>query len=119
MKRNTQDGFTIIEVLIAMTVFAVGILAVISMQTTAVGGNAKAVAISKAAQLASEQMEELMGLSYDNITTDSKTLPGHSVSWTVTAGDPISNVKEINLTVTSTAGPATTTELVFYKMKKQ
>ncbi len=58
-------GFTLIEVLIAMTVFSVGILAVITMQTTSVSGNARAQSISKAASLAADRMEILMNLPYN------------------------------------------------------
>ncbi|MEW6428513.1 MAG: prepilin-type N-terminal cleavage/methylation domain-containing protein [Thermodesulfobacteriota bacterium] len=61
-----EKGFTLIEVLIALTVFAFGILAVAAMQTTAAGGNAKARYISEATSWATDQLETLMNLDYDD-----------------------------------------------------
>ena len=124
MKIATQKGFTLIEVLIAMTVFAIGILAVMSMITTATGGNAKAVAITDATMLSSDVMEEIMALPYDSTDLnagahpDPGTVPGYTVTWDVSVDDPISNVKQIDLTITSTMGVATTSRLTFYKMDK-
>ena len=37
-----QDGFTLIEVMIAVAVFAIGILSLSVMQTSAINGNASA-----------------------------------------------------------------------------
>jgi type IV pilus assembly protein PilV len=37
---KTENGFTILEVLIAVSVLAIGILAVASMQISAIRGNA-------------------------------------------------------------------------------
>ncbi len=83
IQTQKSAGFTLIEVLIAMTVFSVGILAVITMQTTGVSGNAKAQTISKATNIAADRMEILMNLSYTSslledpptsgIGTDAKT----------------------------------------------
>ena len=122
MKIATQKGFTLIEVLIAMTVFAVGILAVMSMITTAIGGNAKAVAITDATMLSSDVMEEIMALPYDSTDLDAGShtgsSAGYTVTWDVSVDDPISNVKQIDLAITSTMGVATTSRLTFYKMDK-
>ena len=57
-------GFTLIEVLIAITVFAIGILAVITMQTSGVSGNARAQRISNATSKAADQMEILLSTAY-------------------------------------------------------
>lgn len=61
---SPESGFTIIEVLIAMVVFSIGILSVITMQTTSIGGNAKANYVSGGTNLAAERMEILMNLPY-------------------------------------------------------
>jgi len=50
-----QAGFTLIEVLVSLTILAVGMLAVASMQTTAMSGNK----ISQEATIASELAEEM------------------------------------------------------------
>jgi len=65
-----QAGFSLIEVMIAIAVFAIGILAVASMQETAVGGNAKAHYISEATGWAVDRMETLLNLDYDDPLLD-------------------------------------------------
>lgn len=65
-KAQRQGGFTLIEVLIAITLLAVGILAAASMQITALGGNHLANRTTTATALASSIVEELMELDYDH-----------------------------------------------------
>ena len=61
MKINrAQQGFTLIEVLIAIIVLSVGILAAASMQISALGGNLLAARTTSASSLAAATIEELM-----------------------------------------------------------
>ena len=64
MKRSNEKGFSLIEIMIAITVFAIGILAVGKMQITAIKGNSFANGLTRAATLARDRMEKLIGLSY-------------------------------------------------------
>jgi len=64
MKISDEKGFSLIEILIAITVFAIGILAVGNMQITAIKGNSFANDLTKATTLAQDRMEKLIGLSY-------------------------------------------------------
>lgn len=68
-----ESGFTLIEILIAMTIFAIGILAVTSMQIMALQTNARASRSTEAFTLATDKMEELIRTDYDDI--DSATNP--------------------------------------------
>jgi len=61
---KTETGFSLIEVLIAITVFSIGILAVITMQTTSIGGNGKARQITEETTLAADRIDTLLGLTY-------------------------------------------------------
>ena len=61
-----QQGFTLIEVLIAITMLAVGILAAASMQISALGGNHLAMRITTASSLAGSTIEGMMRLEYDD-----------------------------------------------------
>lgn len=65
-QHTNQQGFTLIEILIAVTVFAIGILAVASMQISSIKGNSSASGLTEAATLAEEKMEELMAIGYDD-----------------------------------------------------
>lgn len=64
-KQSTnQQGFTLIEILIAITVFSIGILAVATMQLSAIKGNSFANGLTEAVTLAQDKMEELMSFDY-------------------------------------------------------
>jgi type IV pilus assembly protein PilV len=105
----TARGFTLIEVLIVMTIFSIGILAVAAMQMTSTKGNASARRMTEATALAEKQIENLMLLPYDHADLDPTNNPHvsaqgpYSVNWNVTEIDLDSNgtndSKEVNVTV--------------------
>ena len=66
MKKSNEKGFSLIEILIAITVFAIGILAVGKMQITAIQGNSKANHLTEAVTLAQGKIEELISLDYND-----------------------------------------------------
>jgi len=57
-----ESGFTLIEVLIALTVFAVGLIALAGMQITAIQGNSSSQSISAKVALADGVIEEFMAM---------------------------------------------------------
>ena len=71
-----ESAFTLIEVLIAMTIFTVGILAVGSMQLSAIRGNSRASDLNDALSLAQSQLEELQSLQYTVLFTDPLLMDG-------------------------------------------
>jgi len=56
-----EKGFTLLEVLIAISVFSIGILAVAAMQGSATRGNRLGNELTQATSLAQMQIEELKG----------------------------------------------------------
>lgn len=66
LNRFCQGGFTVIEVMIAITILAIGLLGVASMQMNAIRGNSLSDNITCALALAEDKMEELMGLDYSD-----------------------------------------------------
>ena len=63
--RLNQRGYSLIEVLIALGIFAIGFLAVASMQVSANLGTRNACEASEASALAANQMENLMLVPFD------------------------------------------------------
>ena len=90
-------GFTLIEVLIVMTIFSTGILAVAAMQITSTKGNASARRMTEATALAEKQIENLTQLPYDHADLDPTNNPHvsnqgpYSLNWNVTEIDLDSN----------------------------
>lgn len=64
-KRSNQ-GFSLMEVMIAMAIFAVGMLGVFSMQISAINGNATARRVTKDVTWAMDRAEGLLALPYSN-----------------------------------------------------
>ena len=56
---DCENGFTMIELLIAITIFAIGLLAVASMQLSAISGNKLGAEWTRATELAQMQVEAL------------------------------------------------------------
>ena len=59
-----QDGFTLIETLVAMVILVIGIFGLYSMQTTAIRYNATASAITTSATWAADRIEQLLAVPY-------------------------------------------------------
>jgi len=130
--KSAQHGFTIIEVLIAMAIFSIGILGVAAMQIASVKGNASAQSVTDVATWASDRVEKLMVLAYDDVSLS----PGEysiaagtltmitdgidndydgeidesgetgpvTIAWTVVEDTPIDDTKTVTITVQHT-GP--------------
>ena len=61
-----EGGFTLIEVIVAISILTVGLLAVASMQTAAIQGNFFAYRTTQATTIAQDRLEYLMSLPYDD-----------------------------------------------------
>lgn len=60
-----DQGFTLIETMIAIVVLTIGIFALYSMQTTSIRYNASANATTGSSTWAADQIEQLLALAYD------------------------------------------------------
>jgi type IV pilus assembly protein PilV len=127
-----DQGFTLIEVLIAVTIFAVGLLAVAAMQTSAITVNSTAGQMTTRMTWAQDKLEELIALPYSDPLledlgdppsgTDSagnlhqETISEGSVNytilWTITDDTLITGTKLITVTVT---GRGKTTRVSYVK----
>jgi len=104
-----SKGFTLIEVLIALGIFAIGMLAVASLQVSANLKSRKAAEVTQASAIASDQMEELMALNFDHGDLDPANPPPpkydgkYKIEWTVKDSDlnadGASDAKTIELSV--------------------
>ena len=63
---QSQRGFTILELLIAISILTVGLLGVASMQVSGIRGNYFSANTTIGLTLAEEKMEELLALDYNH-----------------------------------------------------
>jgi type IV pilus assembly protein PilV len=103
-----ENGFTLIEALIALAIFSIGILGVAAMQITAINSNAVAHIQTDATGKAVDWMEYLQRLEYTSENTHDDLKKGnhgpvtegdYRIKWNVSDG-PINETRLIQVTVT-------------------
>ncbi len=125
MKRYLKNdaGVSLIEILIAVAIFAIGISAVAVLQYKTVGGNLRGRMITDATTLAEREMERLMELPYATLASgsDNTTAP-YTVTWTVTPVDldvdGTNETRQVDIKVTAPQLPESENKhisIVFYK----
>lgn len=118
--KNNANGFSLLEVMISMAVFTIGILSVGLMQLSATNGNSGANQMSEALLFGSDQVEQILRWDYgddrfkstndiayvlpdgSNFVADGHQADGenkYNVYWQVTDDTPVANSKMIDLTV--------------------
>ena len=83
-----RAGVSVVEVLVALVVFTVGALAAVQQMLTARQQARAAELITEAAAAAQYQMETLRSLPYDSVASDSDTVWGFPLTWTVSGASP-------------------------------
>jgi hypothetical protein len=78
---NSEKGFSIIEVMLGILVFMVGMLGVALLHISVVRGNTHAGDMFEATSLASSQLENLLALPYDDVLLNDTNGNGAPVDW--------------------------------------
>ncbi len=104
MLRRNESGFSLIEVLISLTILSVGLLAVGGMQITSIKGNFSSGNVTHATVLAQSKLEELKRVSYSDSNLmsgqhDEGTISGSMFSMFYDVADITSTMKAITVTV--------------------
>lgn len=104
---GTRAGFTLVELLVAMIIFAVGMLglAATAGSVTRMMGGAKRQTI--AAQVAQSRIERLRAAPCTSLTSGSETVRGVTNYWTVAAVSRGVNVTDSVVFATSRGGTRT------------
>ncbi len=83
-----EAGVSLLEVVVALLVFTIGALAAVQQSLTARQQARAGEIITEAAAAAQYQMETLRSLPYDSVASDSDTVWGFPLSWTVSGTAP-------------------------------
>ena len=99
-----EGGFTLIELLIAVSILSAGLLALGTMQVSAISGGAYSSNVTEGSTLAADRLEKLLALPYNHESLapgpHSLELPNaQTVSWSVVENVPMTNTKTITFTV--------------------
>lgn len=132
---RSEAGFTLLELLLAMTILAVGLLATLNMQTTAIQANGFAQRTTSAATVARAAMDEVVSrpgsaaifqttvvnAAHDldqQTAATTQTVQGITYAATISVTTnatvnltPITNLTQIDLTVVGADRTVTLTEL--------
>ncbi|MBU1419956.1 MAG: prepilin-type N-terminal cleavage/methylation domain-containing protein [Proteobacteria bacterium] len=63
---SDENGFTLIEALMAVVIFSIGLVAFFTMQTTVIKGNSTASGLTTASTWAADRVERLLATNYDD-----------------------------------------------------
>ena len=102
---SKSDGFSLLEVLIAVSILSVGMLAVATMQTTGMQANLKARTVTEACTVASQHVERLMTLPFSDAWLDegnnpqTVTVDGYNITWNVFNNNPVTGSMLIRVVV--------------------
>ncbi|MDH4317881.1 MAG: prepilin-type N-terminal cleavage/methylation domain-containing protein [Desulfobulbaceae bacterium] len=135
-----NNGFSLLEVMIALVVFTISFLGFYNLQLNSVNSNAKARRLTDSAVSSSDLIERLVGLDYDDPLLNDDDLDGeaglnditspdgtmtsddglYTISWNVSVDMPIVNVKHIRVITGAGGGVDSKQKTIFeyYKSNK-
>ncbi len=102
---KTQRGFTLIEILIAMSILSIGFLGASSLTVGIMKGNYHAKSTTTAIVLAQDRLERVVGAGYVSAVSNTEgynSIPGYAAyrrDTTVSFNTPLVGMKTINVQV--------------------
>lgn len=97
-----EAGFTLIEVLVALTIFAVGLLALAGMQISGIQGNARSQSLSAKVALADGVIEEFLAMAGDDPRLTNET---PNIAWPSATDIAVDGAGTISALVTVDSNP--------------
>jgi type IV pilus assembly protein PilV len=109
ISRDKSDGFTLIELVVAILIFAIGIVGIMKMHQASIQSNMFSMQLTQAMNISTNTIETLRGLPFDHadmsvgahaaVTFTSMGVP-YTVSYTVAVTPSSNNFgRNVNLTI--------------------
>lgn len=114
MRTGRSAGFTLIELVVAIFVFALGIMGILKMHQASVQANNFSMQLTEAVNAAEDQMEFLRGLSFVH---DSMSVGIHSTTTTMSRNIPYNVSYRVDTTPNTGGTGRTVTIFVTWQEK--
>jgi type IV pilus assembly protein PilV len=97
---HNGKGFTLIEILIAISILTIALLGLASVTVMIIKSNTFSKTMTTATTLADDKMEQLKKTSYAALSSGTDTLESiYTRTWTVTQNSPATGMKTVVVTV--------------------
>jgi type IV pilus assembly protein PilV len=100
---HNTAGFTLVENLVAIVVFTVGLLGVAGLTIVVINSNTFSSTLTIATILAHDKIEELRNTSYTNVNSGKETTLRNNINytriWNVVNNIPAAGMKTVDVTV--------------------
>ena len=115
-------GFTLIEVMMALAIFAIGILSLYALQASSISSNASAGKRTQAMAWAANRMEILQQTSFAAVADGQETQGIYTIQWTAAPADinsdGVNDARNIQINVSwNEPGGSKSTWLNFIKIQ--
>jgi len=101
-QRRARAGFTLIELMITLTILGTGMLAMLVLQTQALADGARGKHTSGAAMVAKDQLEGIQRMPFSG--ADLQPVAWATPPWLPNTGDPVLGPGDIGVRVTQPGG---------------
>ena len=104
MHRKNDNGFTLLEVLIAIVILSIGLLGMASLTVGIINGNKFSKDVTTATTLAQEKMEDVRRVGYTSVTSETKAVLSspydeYKREVTVANNSPATGIKTVTVKV--------------------
>lgn len=118
--RSDRRGFTLIEIMVAISVFSIGVLGLATMLPLLKSDVTRSDQRTRAVIIAEETAEWLRGLAYADSSLSAGNhedvafdIPNYELSWTVADNNPIAGVKQVTVIANRVGQPGESANIVF------